>query len=305
MTDADPSAGSSELLAESVYIPASDDLRLHVKAYRPRLTKGLPVICLPGLARTEADFEALARHLASLPACPRDVFALDYRGRGRSSYDPDWRNYNLAVELADVVTVLMSCDVRRAIFVGTSRGGLVTMLLAAAQPSFIAGAVLNDIGPVIEPKGLQRIKSYIGKMPSPKDYAEGAEVLRRLFGGQFPALSEEEWFAWSTRSWAETPHGLIGRYDVNLGNTLNDTEPDQPIPTLWEQFDALARMPIMVIRGALSDLLSSETVAAMRQRRPDLEVLVVPHQGHAPLLAEAPVLRQIGDFCQRCDAATP
>ncbi len=114
----------------------------------------------------------LARYLAPDTAQPRHVFALDYRGRGQSDYDPDWRNYNLGVELADVITVLASLDIRRAIFVGTSRGGLLTMLLAATQPAFMAGAILNDIGPVIEAKGLQRIKGYIGKISSPRDYAD-------------------------------------------------------------------------------------------------------------------------------------
>jgi pimeloyl-ACP methyl ester carboxylesterase len=303
MTDADLSANASSAAAESIFIPASDGIRLYVKVYRPAAPKGLPVICLPGLARTEADFEALAHFLVSDPAHPRAVFALDYRGRGQSGYDPDWRNYNLAVELADLVTALTALGVQRAVFVGTSRGGLLTMLLAATQPAFIAGAILNDIGPVIEPKGLMRIKGYIGKMPAPKDFAEGAEALRRLFGAQFPALSDDDWLAWSKRSWTQGPDGLIASYDINLGNTLNDFDPEQPIPDLWDQFDALATVPIMVIRGALSDLLSVETVAMMRQRRPDLDVFAVPNQGHAPLLSETLVLRQIGAFCRRCDAA--
>lgn len=305
MTDADLSAGASEYLTESLFISALDGLRLHVKTYRPLSALGLPVVCLPGLTRTEADFEVLARHLASDAVRPRDVFALDYRGRGQSGYDPDWRNYNLAVELADVVTVLTSLDIRRAVFIGTSRGGLLTMMLSATQPAFIAGAVINDIGPVIESKGLQRIKGYVGQMPPPKDYADGAAMLRRLFGAQFPTLSDEDWHAWSKRSWAHTPDGLTARYDFSLGNTLNDLDPDQPIPTLWDQFDALASIPIMVIRGGLSDLLSTETVAMMRQRRPDLDVLVVPDQGHAPLLAEAPVVKQINAFCRRCDDTKP
>lgn len=261
----------------------------------------MPVVCLPGLARTEADFEPLALHLASNTSHPRCAFALDYRGRGQSGYDSDWRNYNLAVELADVVTVLSALRIQRAVFVGTSRGGLLTMLLAATQPACIGGAILNDIGPVLEPKGLLRIKSYIGRMPAPKDFAEGANVLRSLFGAQFPALSDEDWLSWSKRSWVQTPDGMIARYDTSLGNTLSDFDPDQPIPDLWAQFDALAATPVMVIRGALSDLLSAETVETMRQHKPDIEIIEVPDQGHAPLLSEARLLIQIGDFCRRCD----
>jgi pimeloyl-ACP methyl ester carboxylesterase len=294
---------SSNVMVESVFVSASDGLRLHVRVYRPETVEGLPVVCLPGLARTEADFEALALSLASATDYPRCVFALDYRGRGQSGYDPDWRNYNLAVELADLVTVLSALGIQRAIFVGTSRGGLLTMLLAATQPAFITGAILNDIGPVIEPKGLLRIQGYIGRMPGPKDFVEGANVLRRLFGAQFPALSDDDWLAWSKRSWAQTADGMTVRYDISLGNTLSEFDPDQPIADLWAQFDALAAVPVMVIRGALSDLLSRETVETMRRHKPDIEIVEVPDQGHAPLLSEVPVLDQIGAFCQRCDDA--
>ena len=282
---------------------ASDGLRLHVRAYRPAAAKGLPVVCLPGLARTEADFEPLAQYLASDSQHPRNVFALDYRGRGQSAYDQDWRNYNLAVELADVVTVLPALGIQRAVFIGTSRGGLLTMLLAATQPEFIAGAILNDIGPVIAPQGLMRIKGYIGRLPVPRDYADGAGALRSLFGTQFPALSDDDWMAWAKRSWAQTSAGLVARYDSALGNTLRDFDPEQPIPDLWAPFDALAAVPVMVIRGALSDLLSAETVMLMREHKPDIEILEIPDQGHTPLLSEMPIMARIAAFVRRCDEA--
>ena len=303
MTDSELAAGASNVTAESVFISASDGLRLHVRVYRPAAAEGLPVVCLPGLARTQADFEPLALYLASDTSQPRCVFAVDYRGRGQSGYDSDWRNYNLAVELADVVRVLSALEIGRAVFVGTSRGGLLTMLLAAAQPAFIGGAILNDIGPVIEPEGLLRIKSYIGRMPRLRDFVEGADVLRRLFGAQFPALSDDDWLAWSKRSWAQTPDGMIACYDTSLGNTLSDFDPEQPIPDLWAQFDALAAKPVMVIRGVLSDLLSAETVEIMRQHKPDLEVIEIPDQGHAPLLSDRTVMAEISAFVQRCDKA--
>lgn len=304
MNHADLAADDPNVMPESVFIPAPDGLSLHVRIHEPAAASALPVVCLPGLARTEADFEPLARYFASDLRRPRRVLALDYRGRGLSGHDPDWRNYNLGTELTDVVTVLTALDIQRAVFVGTSRGGLLTMLLAATHPAFIAGAVLNDIGPVIEPKGLMRIKGYIGKMPVPRDFAEGAEILRGAFGVQFPALSDDDWLAWSRRSWVQAADGMVARYDTSLGNTLNDFDPDQPIPTLWEQFDALASVPVMAIRGALSDILSRQTLADMCAHNPDIEVIEIPDQGHAPLLAELPVLSRIGDFCRRCDAAS-
>jgi pimeloyl-ACP methyl ester carboxylesterase len=263
----------------------------------------LPVLCLPGLTRNEADFEPLAHHLSVHAERPRRVFALDSRGRGHSGYDPDWRNYNPAVELGDVIAVMTELSLRRAVFVGTSRGGILTMLMAAVQPGLIAGALLNDIGPVIEPAGLMRIKGYVGKMRQPADLAEGAAILRGLFGAQFPNLGNADWLAWANRSWKHGPGGLVARYDPALAETLKDLTPDQPMPDLWAQFDLLPRVPLMTIRGGLSDILSTQTVDAMRARRPDMEAIEIADQGHAPLLAEPEVMSRISDFVRRCDGS--
>jgi pimeloyl-ACP methyl ester carboxylesterase len=292
---------------QSRFVQAPGGLTLHVRCYGDLATApNLPVLCLPGLTRTEADFEPLALHLRANATQPRAVFALDLRGRGRSGYDPDRRNYNPAVELADVIAVMTALGLERAVFVGTSRGGILTMLLAAVQPALIAGALLNDIGPVIEPDGLMRIKGYAGRIAPPQDFDAGAATLRSLFGAQFPTLRAADWLAWAHRSWIETDQGLVQTYDARIAETLTDidTETDQPIPNLWPQFEALPQqVPAMVIRGALSDILSAETVAAMRQRRPDLEAVEIPDQGHAPLLAESAILGQISDFLFRCDRA--
>ena len=179
----------------------------------------MPVVCLPGLARTVADFDALAPVLANGPMARR-VIAIDSRGRGRSEYDSNPENYNVAVELDDVVTVLTALGVGPAVFVGSSRGGILTMLLGVAHPTAIAGAVLHDIGPVIEPKGLARIKSYVGKLPQPRSFAEGADILRRLFNAQFPKLTAEQWLAAAQRTWKRKGGGLVPTYDVRLARTL-------------------------------------------------------------------------------------
>src|SRR5262252_9532344 len=147
----------------SLFVSAQDGLRLHVRAHGARTSRALPVVCLPGLARTAADFDTLAVALAS--DRERRVLALDYRGRGKSDYDRKPANYNLQVELADVLSVLTALGIGRAAFVGTSRGGILTMLLAVARPAGLAGCVLNYIGPVIDLEGLIRIKGYVGKLP--------------------------------------------------------------------------------------------------------------------------------------------
>jgi len=285
----------------STFVSASDGLRLHARCHGRRSEQMRPVVCLPGLARTAADFDELASALASQRSAPRHVVALDYRGRGDSEYDRDPANYSFQIELADVLAVITALDCLPAIFVGTSRGGILAMLLAALRPTAIAGVVLNDIGPVIEPKGLMRIKGYVGKLPQPRNFEEGAEILRRLFDAQFPKLGPADWLANARRTFKQENGRLVPTYDVKLAKTMDGIDFERPLPPLWKEFDALCHVPVLVIRGANSDILSAATIEAMRARRAALETIEVADQGHAPLLAEADVIARIADFCARCD----
>jgi pimeloyl-ACP methyl ester carboxylesterase len=285
----------------SVFVTAQDGLRLHVRDYGRRTSPLLPVVCLPGLTRTVADFDALAPALAHGPPARR-VIALDSRGRGQSEYDKNPDNYNLSVELGDLFAVLTALDIGEAVFVGSSRGGMLAMLLAVAHPTAIAGAVLHDIGPVIEPKGVVRIKSYVGRLPQPRSYADGAEILHRLFGSQFPKLTQEQWLATAARTWKIEDDELVPTYDVRLARTLAEVDIERPLPPLWPQFDALKRVPVLVIRGANSDILSPETVAAMRERHPTMEAIEVADQGHVPLFDEE-LIGRVAAFVAECDQA--
>ena len=287
---------------KSSFVTAQDGLRLHVREYAPRTTPALPVVCLPGLARTVADFDALAPALADGPPSRR-VIAIDARGRGQSDYDSNPDNYNLAVELGDVVTVLTALEIGEAVFIGSSRGGLLTMLLGVAHPTSVAGAVLHDIGPVIEPKGLARIKSYVGKLPQPRNFGEGAEILRRLFDAQFPKLTAEQWLAAAQRTWKMDGRELVPTYDVQLARMLAELDIERPLPAMWTEFDALSRVPILVIRGANSDILSAATVTAMHARHVRMESVEIPGQGHVPLLDSADLIRVIAGFIAKCDDA--
>jgi pimeloyl-ACP methyl ester carboxylesterase len=289
----------AETAGRSLFVTAQDGLRLHVRAYGARASAALPVVCLPGLARTAADFESLAAILSS----DRQVLAIEYRGRGKSDYDHNPANYNLQVELADVLAVLTALGIGRAVFIGTSRGGILTMLLAVARPTAIAGCVLNDIGPVIELGGVMRIKSYVGKLPQPASFREAADLLQQRFGSHFPKWGNADWLAFAHRTFKEANGRLLPDYDIKLATILDGVAPERPLPPLWKEFDALARLPVMVVRGTNSDILSEATVDAMRARRRSLDVVEVADEGHAPRLTDPQTARRIAAFVASCDDA--
>ena len=285
-----------------LFISATDGLKLHARDYGPRVSPALPVVCLPGMARNAVDFHDLAVALAEEDKRPRRVLALDYRGRGRSEWDRDWRRYALKVEMNDVLHVLAAAGVHEAVFVGTSRGGLLTMMLCAARPGLIRGAVLNDAGPVVEVKGLVRIRSYLGKLPTPRDTREGAEILRRLSDAQFPSFGDAEWGAVARGTWNEDGRGKLAlAYDPALAKTLAGLDPEAPLPSLWPFFEGLRRVPVLALRGEHSDILTPETLSAMGDRHPAIEQVVVPGQGHAPMLAGRDLLQRIRRFVIRAE----
>jgi pimeloyl-ACP methyl ester carboxylesterase len=302
--------GSSRPVVESdpsqafanAFVTAQDGAVLHVRCYGPRDASAHSVVCLPGLARTAADFHPLAMALAADPASPRLVLALDYRGHGQSQYDRNHNHYTIRVALADLSAVLAALEITSATVVGTSFGGILAMMLAALPPVAVSGVILNDIGPVLEPAGLMRIKNYVGKLPTARNSKEGAEILRWLFEAQFTKLSPDDWMAFAQRTWREDHGTLVPTHDPKLARVLRGMSLEH-IPTLWDQFDALARIPLMVIRGANSDMLASTTLNAMLARRDQLEVVIVPDQGHAPLLAEAKVISRIAAFVASCNVA--
>lgn len=283
-----------------LFVTSSDGLKLYARDYGPRVTHAVPVVCLPGLARTSADFHEFAMAISRDAQRPRRVLALDYRGRGRSDRDSNWRNYDVRVELGDVLNVLAAGGVEEAAVVGTSRGGLIAMGLSAARPTLLRAVVLNDIGPVIDGKGLVRIRSYIGKLPKPRDYGEAVEVLKGLMSAQFTALSPGEWEGMARSTWTETKDGLVPSYDPKLLAMLESLDLEAPLPILWGLFEGLKPVPVLALRGANSDILSADTLTAMADAHPRLEPLTVPDQGHAPLLTGA-TLEAIRAFLNRID----
>lgn len=284
----------------SLFISARDGLRLHVRDYG-EAGAALPVVCLPGLARTSADFHELALALAGDARRPRRVIALDYRGRGRSDYDRTWSNYDIKVELDDVLQVMAATGVHEAVFVGTSRGGLITMSMAPVRPACIKGVVLNDIGPVLDAQGLIRIRGYVGKLPAPRSWDDAADILKQVFGPQFPIVDRAEWLSYAQRTWKDKNGRLVPDYDPALMKTLEVLDLEAPLPVLWPFFDGLKHAPMLVLRGANSDLLSDETLRAMKARHPACETFTVAGQGHAPLLAGKEILTRIARLCSQAD----
>ena len=281
------------------FVSASDGLRLYARDYGRAGGKALPVVCLPGLARTAEDFHEIALSL-SQDARPRRVLCLDYRGRGRSEWDKDWRNYDVRVELADVLQVVTAAEIEAALFIGTSRGGLITMALSAIRPALLRGAILNDIGPVIGGKGLVRIRGYVGKLPLPRSHAEGAQLLKSISDAQFPRLSDEQWLRMARSTWREENGRLAITYDPNLMKSLASIDLETPLPTLWPLFEGLKRIPVLALRGQHSDILDAVTVDRMRLAHPGLEVVTVPDQGHAPIL-EGDVAAKVRSFITKVD----
>ena len=292
-------AATGEGAFESRFVTAKDGLRLHVRLYGRPVSGRLPLLCLPGLSRNAGDFDVIARAVAA----DRQVVALDYRGRGLSDWDPNWQNYALPVELEDLLTVTAALDVAKAVFLGTSRGGLLTMLAGVVRPDLLAGAILNDIGPVIEGAGLARIRGYLGQLREPTNLDEAVALLKSAGADRFPGLSDADWRGQAGSIWTGKDGHFAPAFDPALAKMLENADFDAPLPTLWPQFDGLQGAPAMVVRGEHSDILSVETVAAMAARRPDLEQLTVPGQGHAPLLTDAASIRRIADFAARCDGA--
>ncbi len=301
MTRKTGKAGSSHLQLvnsaldwQSQFVLARDGLRLHLREIGNRGGADLPVLCLPGLSRNADDFEIIGRALAETG--DRWVIALDSRGRGGSEYDPDWRRYDLQVEMDDVHCVMDALGLARAIFLGTSRGGLLTAMTSIARPSLLAASILNDIGPVIEGRGLARIRGYIGKLPRPKTFDEATHLLKQVFGTHFTDMPPEGWLRFARRTWTEGPKGLEPRYDTNLMKALAEFDLESGPPEFWTQFDALSVAPLMVIRGELSDLLSESTAREMVARHPNARLHEVPYQGHAPLLEDAPTIEAVRAF---------
>ncbi|MGD2026102.1 MAG: alpha/beta hydrolase, partial [Methyloceanibacter sp.] len=235
-----------------IHYRSSDDLKLYARHYPAPDERYRSVVCLAGLTRNSRDFHALATHLSTHPETPRNVYCVDYRGRGQSDFDPNWRNYMPHVELDDVLDLLTIQGLHQVGIVGTSRGGIIAMAMAAARPTVMGPVVLNDIGPVIETRGLARIVNYVRRMPTPKTWADAMQIMREINERGFPDFTDAQWDQMARSVFEERKGRLVLSYDRKLAKAIGTIDLSRPFPPLWPEFIAMSKLPAFVIRGELS-----------------------------------------------------
>jgi pimeloyl-ACP methyl ester carboxylesterase len=276
------------------WFDSHDGLRLYSRVYAATTANAPVVLCLHGLMRNGRDFEQLAPHLAAR----HRVIVPDVRGRGFSARDPNFHNYQIPVYVRDVLTLLAGLGAARVAIIGTSMGGLIAMVLAATQPGLVSGIVLNDVGPEVDPVGLERIRGYAGKGIPVRSWPEAVAQARSVYGSAWPDLSDARWDELVRRSYRANAQG-VPEVDADplIGEPLRNTS--KAAPDLWPLWKALANVPILTIRGVHSDILSVATLARMHQEKPDLDALTVANRGHAPLLDEPECLAALDRFLPR------
>lgn len=278
------------------YFHAQDDLRLYYRDYGPRDSGRLPMLCLPGLTRNAKDFH----DFAMLRSADRRVICFDFRGRGRSAYDPDPSNYQPPVYLSDLQHLLAATQMQRVVVLGTSMGGLMAMAMGAAMPTALGGVILNDVGPDVSEAGRQRIAGYIGNPISTADYDAARTILHKTYAPAYPKLDEAAWMRITRATFTEdtAQGGLRLDYDLNIALALRE-QARHPLPDLWPLFRALRHVPVLALRGALSDILTAETLIRMTREHPGMLAVTVPHVGHVPQLDEPEAVSAIDGFLAR------
>lgn len=276
------------------FYPSVDGLKLYCRIYPAQQPGGTPILCLPGLTRNSRDFVALAGRLQ-----PRhEVLTADLRGRGRSDRDSDASRYQLPNYVRDIWSLLESRGLSRVVVVGTSLGGLMGMVMAAMRPAAIAGLVLNDIGPEIDQTGARRIAGYAGKLPAVSCWAEAAAQAKSVYGLALPGLTDADWLDYARCGYREDANGVpVPDMDPRISEAFKNTS--AAAPDMWPLYAQIRGVPMLAIRGALSDILSAATVARMAREKPDLTHIEVANRGHTPLLNEPECAAAIDAFVAR------
>jgi pimeloyl-ACP methyl ester carboxylesterase len=278
------------MAAAEYWFDSPDGLRLFSRVYEAPSAGAPVVLCLHGLMRNSRDFEDLAPHLAARYR----VIVPDVRGRGLSVRDPNFNNYQIPVYLNDLLRLFTGLGIERVSIIGTSMGGLMAMVLAVMQPQLVSRIVLNDVGPEIDREGLERIRGYAGNAPPVRTWSEAVATVRGVYSAAWPGLSEERWERIARLSYRANAEGIPeADADPLIAEPLKGSA---AAPDLWPLWGALARVPMLAVRGAQSDILSEATFARMQREKPDLKMLTVADRGHAPMLDEPGCVAAIDEF---------
>ncbi|WP_460272306.1 alpha/beta fold hydrolase [Celeribacter sp. ULVN23_4] len=255
---------------------------------------GPPLLCLAGLTRNMDDFDPVVVHFADRAK----VIRLDSRGRGASDHDPNFLNYTIPQESADALALLDHLGIDKAAILGTSRGGLIAMALAVTAKERLSGVLLNDIGPELDPTGLAGIMDYLGRPSAYRSFEDAANKLPNALGDQFPNVSRDQWLTYARRIWSEGERRLEARYDMKLRDAIEAQSITGAAPDLWPLFEAFAGLPLALLRGENSNLLSAACMEEMQRRRPDMIAAEVKDRGHVPFLDEPESLDVIHRFLE-------
>ncbi len=278
---------------------ARDGLKLAARKYGWQNRDPHPVVCLAGITRNASDFHELALYLSSKKGGKRRVIAIDYRGRGQSEYDSNSDNYNLSTEADDTLDILTALGLGEVNMIGSSRGGLICMLLGSMRPGIFKSVILNDIGPVIDATALVRIWRTYDVNRLPVSIEEAASLRERIAGAASPAFSKEEWLKEANRLYRKENSKLVLQFDKKLLDSLRSINLDERLPDMWPEFASLIRFPMMAIRAENSDMLSEDTFGAMQAFNPDMQTLIAKGQNHAPILSVGGLEKDIAAFLKK------
>ncbi len=278
------------------YYKSADGLDLYYREYEGDLER-TPIVCLSGLTRNSADFHDFALQYSGT----RVVYSLDYRGRGKSQYDSNYKNYDPQTYLSDVFLFISTLKLDKVIFVGTSLGGLLAMGLSGLAPQHIEAVILNDIGPEVSQSGGERIAGYVGQDVRFASLTDATQAQKKQFSGAYPDLSEDEWLKTTAVGFTldEQDNSFRPNYDLLLGKALQEQVTDQQQFDLWAFFETLKGKPTLAIRGALSDVLSEEVFDKMKTIHPKMETLILKNRGHVPLLTEPLAIKKMDQFLEQ------
>ncbi|MEQ9314601.1 MAG: alpha/beta hydrolase [Henriciella sp.] len=278
-----------------------DGLELYARAYGPE-DAPLTALCMHGLTRNHKDFEPTIEALGGRYR----FIAVDVRGRGHSAYATDPAQYTPAVYAGDMVSLLDHLKLEKAVLIGTSMGGLMSMVMASSAPERIVGIVLNDVGPTVEAAGLNRIAAYAGKGAPMKSWDEAADAVAKSQAIAFPDYGKEDWIAFAKRTCRVSDDGEICLdYDPAITATLGEVKPSLLTRiAMWRLFNSLKPFPLLIIRGETSDVFAQKTADLMVKRHPDAAFVNIPGRGHAPMLDEPAAVTAISDFLKRLEAKT-